>query len=150
MGRPIELDLEPNFALLENGSNIHVLAEIIIRCPGHHVCRSAVSKHLFDFHGSLPHLLRTSFRMKGRHVSVQQGDRSVLWSGIGAVSTCLKFCHAKPSCFVNCNEKFVEWLDLKGIAPVIQGDIDDTRTVQAVADPGLSNAPQWRCIVQAV
>ena len=55
-------------------------------------------------------------------------------SGIGGVSTSLKFCNAKPACFVDSNEKFAEWLDLQGLAPVIHGDIADPRTVKEVSE----------------
>eukprot|EP00435_Cladocopium_sp_Y103_P013223 s3565_g3.t1 len=55
-------------------------------------------------------------------------------SGIGAISTSLPFCQARAECYVDYNERYVEWLDRKVSAPVILGDIGDHQTIRQVSE----------------
>ena len=150
-------ELEQPFDRLSEGMRTSVLAEVVIRCPGHHVCRTAILKQTFItdafleeskstftildglvLHGS-QHLWITV--TEGSHifqhdwVHVKSFHRVIeACSGIGAVSTCLPFCGASPACFIDANEKFAEWLQHKDIAPVIHGDLSHPDTIKAVAD----------------
>ena len=156
MGEPPPFKLEHHFGEYKDMQEITILAELVIRCPGYHVCRSAVYQQDFVTDLALDHDCRTISIIKGQivkggrlpmitsspdtqliqheGVDVQHFNKVIeACSGIGAVSTCLPFCGAKAACYVDYNQKFVEWLDRKEGAPVILGDIGDLSTVMKVA-----------------
>ena len=54
-------------------------------------------------------------------------------SGIGAVDVGYQFCGIQPSCYIEQNPKYCEWLQAHGNDNVIQGDITDEQVVQKVA-----------------
>eukprot|EP00435_Cladocopium_sp_Y103_P038449 s730_g10.t1 len=156
MGTPI-LELEKHLHQIADGQQFSVLAELIIRCPGHHVCRTAIHRQLFvtdlpiDFGKTTFTILNGHVTHGGRHpwISASPATHFIqhesvdmchfnkvieVCSGIGAVSTGLSFCNASPACFVDYNEKFAEWLDRKTIAPVIHGDIDDPMVIKQISE----------------
>lgn len=150
-------DLEPDLDFQKSEEPLSLLAEVVIRCPGHHVCRTAIRRQLFVtdipiefgkntfsilqgkvlFGGRLPWITTTPGSEVIQHESVDVSNFNRIieaCSGIGGVSTGLKFCHAKAACFIDSNDKFAEWLDRKEIAPVIHGDISDHRVIKQVAE----------------
>lgn len=151
------LDLEPMLQSLESGSTLNILAEVIIRCAGYNICRSAVHQQTFatdfDFLPSTSTfaILGGKIVTGGRHVLITTSvDSHVIQhqgldmcnfngsievcAGIGVVSTCLPFNKAYPVCFVEQNERFADWLKKKEIAPVVCGDIADPAVVKAVSE----------------
>eukprot|EP00435_Cladocopium_sp_Y103_P023412 s1703_g5.t1 len=157
MGGSDPFHLEQRFEEIKDKGEVTVLAEVLIRCPGYNVCRTAIHKQQFVTDVALDpgrptfSFLRGMIVKGGRlplitssHVShvIQHAETELanlnkvieVCAGIGAVSTCLKFCNAQASCYVDSNPKFAEWLDRKDGAPVVHGDIADVSTIQQVAE----------------
>ena len=157
MGDPPSFQLEPRFGDLTDGSEVTLLAELVIRCPGYHVCRTAVFQQTFVtdvalesgkttfsilqgkcvLGGRLPMVVAEAHTHVIQHESVDVSNMNKVvevCAGIGAVSTGLPFCGAHAACYVDYNAKFAEWLDRKVDAPVIHGDVSDMNTVKQVAD----------------
>eukprot|EP00435_Cladocopium_sp_Y103_P014980 s1304_g3.t1 len=152
-----QLILERKFSENREGQHVDILAEVLIRCPHHHVCRSAVFGQTFITNAPLTEghstfaLLGAVFRKDGRHpwlmvdpgtqtiqhanIDMMQFDQVIeACAGIGAVSTALPFCNAQASVYIDSNEKFCDWLRTKTTAPVIQGDIGNPQVIKAVSD----------------
>ena len=157
MGELPPLQLEQKFSDCSDFSEVTILAELIIRCPGYHVCRSAVFKQDFvtdvelDTGSTTFSILRGKLIKGGRLPMISSSPATFVvqhegvdvcnfnkiievCSGLGVVSTGLPFCNADAACYVDYNEKFVEWLDRKRDTPVILGDIGDPHVVKQVAD----------------
>ena len=152
-----QLELEPKFSGLQNGASVSTLAEVIIRCPGYNVCRTAIFQQLFATAAELRPDVSTFTVLEGQFltggrlplISITEGSHLLqhqglnisdfsrvieVCAGIGVVSTCLQHCHASPACFVEQNEKFAQWLTSKKAAPVVHGDIANPCTIKAVSD----------------
>ena len=157
MGTLPPFELEQKLDPLPDGSSITILAEVIIRCPGYHVCRSAIHRQLFatdiafewgkstfsildgklNKNGRLPWITLTPGSNVIQHegVDVSRFNQTIeACAGIGIVGTGLPFCGVKPACYVDSNEKFVEWLDRKNGPPVVHGDIGDSKVIKKVSE----------------
>ena len=151
------LDLEPKLSGLKDGATVSLLAEVIVKCPWHTVCRSAVHQQSFVTSLEIPSGVNTFAILDGQVLTggrlpwirstnesqllLHQGfdmsnfNRVIeICAGIGIVSTGLPFCQANPSCYVDQNERFVKWLNRKSEVPALQGDISDASTIKAVSD----------------
>ena len=153
---PPALVLEKQFQFVDDQAEITILAELVIRCPGYHVCRSAVYQQTFVTDialetgrttfsilkgvltkgGRLPMISTAPHTQVIQHSGVDVSEFSQVievCSGLGAVTTGYPFCGSEVCCYVDYNPKFAEWLDRKVVAPVIHGDVSDLCTVAAVA-----------------
>eukprot|EP00435_Cladocopium_sp_Y103_P018986 s2826_g4.t1 len=152
-----QLTLEKRFSEVKESEHVDILAEILIRCPDHHVCRSAVYGQTFVTNAPLVpgratfSLLGATFQKGGRHpwlmmnpgtqvlqhegIDMTQFDQVIeACAGIGAVSTAMPFCNASTSVYIDHNDKFCAWLRANTDKPVVHGDIGDPMVVKTVSD----------------
>ena len=150
------LCLERKFSEVQHGDSLDILAEILLRCPGHNVCRSAVHGQTFITDAELPEghptfsLLNAQVIFGGRHpwlkvvtatqvlqhASIDMSNFAKVietCAGIGAVSTAMQFCNATTSVFVEQNQKYCDWLKQKTEIPVVHGDIGNPFTIKDVS-----------------
>lgn len=151
------LVLEDKLKDLKEGQKVDIMAEILIRCPDHHVCRSAVLGQTFITNAVLTSdhstfsLLGATLLLGGRHPWLQvTKDTHVIQhagidvanmntvietcAGIGAVSTAMPFCGASTSVYVEQNVNYCNWLKQRTDTPVIHGDVADPFVVKLVSE----------------
>ena len=156
---PLGIDLEPNIHMMSLGEKVHVLAEILIYCPGSHICRTAIKRQIFRTdiqidrstssftildaqlgkHNEDIWMLQTSETKLIQH---KQTDKNALQkvieacAGIGAVGQGFKQCGAHTVAYCDSNEKYCQWLRAKtqSTVPVIHGNICSTDVIKQISD----------------
>ena len=158
MAVPLDFTLEPDISQLPNGSKINVLAEILIFCPGCHICRTAVKGIVFRSDALLAkgsstftilggevgkfneyvwvHSMESSHVIMHHQLGVESLSKVIeACAGIGAVGQGFAECNVKTCCYCDSNSKYCEWLQAKtgGEVPIIHGDIADIDTIASIA-----------------
>ena len=158
MGQGTKLSLEADFKQLGDGLRTSVLAEILLFCPGSHVCRSAVSNQLFRTDACLDRskptltLLNATFTMIQGTPWLKYDDSTRCFqhetltaecfrqnvevcSGIGAVGTGYAKLGVETICYCDINPTFCNWLSSKhgDTKKIIQGDIKDHSVIHDIA-----------------
>ena len=147
--------LEPSFSDLSDGQQTDVVAQVLIFCPGAHVCRSMVNHQVFLTNAPIN---RNTMKMTLFKVSFLNGRRPWLdfrsdsfllehqstnieklqqliegCAGIGAVDVGFRFLGVDTCLFVEQNPTFCKWVKDRYSVQVIQGDISASATAAEVA-----------------
>ena len=151
------LSLESRFEGLLGDQRVDLVFTIVQSTPGGTVCRSAIYNQVFqtDFkfpteYGKFAFLQAVYLQEGSKHwlhcdattTVIPHVDPSLQFppgvieacAGIGAVGKGYDACGIKTTCYIDNNSQFCRWLKLRGVAPVIEGDIASIQTVQQVAN----------------
>ena len=149
------MDLEPGLTSSTSGTSISLVANVLVYCPGAHICEMLHSKQIFrtdvsfgrEYHKIT--ILDGMFRILDDKHWVHQTDQTVVLehppfqmdrflqvvetcSGIGAVGEGFHANHAQTVCYNDNNEMFCQWISDRKSAPVVCGDVCDNKTVAEV------------------
>ncbi len=149
------MEIEPHLSTISSGDSISVVATLVIFCPGSHLCEMLHTKQSFRTDAALERdthkftILDGEFCKMGENHWINQNERTVVLkhppfqidqlsrivevcSGIGAVGVGFHANHAKTVCYNDNNPKFCQWLSERRQAPVVCGDVSDTKTVAEI------------------
>lgn len=151
------LGLEPHLPHVEEGAHLSFVAELIMFCPGSHLCRMVHTKQLFRSDASILRnvgkfsILQGTKQQFGNDIWILSGASTKILhhntmeidnlrklvetcAGLGIVGTGFHKCGIDTVCYNEYNPAFCNWLRQHSKVPIIEGDLNQDDVVGQIFD----------------
>ena len=151
------LGLEPHLPGVDDGANLSLVAELILFCPGSHICKTIHTNQIFHtdcfFEQSTTRfsILRGTKQMMGQKIWILAGTSTRILrhvplavdhlrkvvetcAGVGIVGEGFHSCGIKTVCYNEVNPAFCNLIRRRSSAVVVEGDLTQDETVGKVFD----------------